>query len=90
LAADHAVRTDRFGQLCYEHGPDQRVAVRILVRQYLERKRLQGVPGQNGRRLVELLVAGRPAAPQIIVVHGRQVVVDQGICMHQFNRARGT
>ena len=63
--------------------------MRVLVRQHLEGERLQGVAGEDGRRLVELLVAGRLAAPQVVVVHGRQVVVDQRIGVHEFDRARG-
>ena len=39
----------------------------------------QAVPGQDGGGLVKLLVAGGPAPAQIVVVHGRQIVVDQGI-----------
>ena len=34
-------------------------------------------------------VQRRPAAPQRVVVHGRQVVVDQRVGMDQFDRARG-
>ncbi len=39
----------------------------------------QAVPGQDGGGFVKLLVAGGLAPAQIIVVHGRQVVMDQGI-----------
>jgi hypothetical protein len=43
--------------------------------QDLERRGLQAVADENGRGLVELLMAGGPAAAKIIVVHRRQVVV---------------
>ena len=46
----------------------------------------QPVAGQDRRRLVERLVAGRPAAPQVVVVHRRQVVVDQRIGVHHLQR----
>ena len=39
----------------------------------------QAVSGQDGGGFVKLLVAGGLAPAQIIVVHGRQVVMDQGI-----------
>ena len=46
----------------------------------------QAVAGQNGGGFVELLVHCRPAAPQIAVVHGRQIVVDQAVAVHHFDR----
>ena len=65
------------------------IAVRVLVRQHLEGQRLQGVAGQDRGRLVELLVTGGLAAPQIVVVHRRQVVVDQRIGVQEFDGAGG-
>ena len=47
--------------------------------EHLEGQRQQGVAGQDRRRLAEHLVAGRPAAAQVVVVHRRQVVVDQRV-----------
>ena len=41
---------------------------------------------QDRRRLVEGAVDGRPAAAQVVVVHRRQVVVDQRIAMQAFDR----
>ena len=43
----------------------------------------QGVPRQDGRGLVKRLVTGRPAPPQVVVVHRRQVIVDQRIRVNQ-------
>ena len=65
------------------------IAVRVLVRQHLEGQRLQRVAGQDGGGLVELLVTGGLAAPEIVVVHGRQVVVDQRIGVQEFDGAGG-
>jgi hypothetical protein len=36
-----------------------------------EGQALQGVTGEDGSGLIECLVAGGPAAAQIIIVHGR-------------------
>ena len=47
----------------------------------------QAVPGQNGGGFVELLVAGGLAPAQVIVIHGRQIVVDQGVGMDHFQGA---
>src|SRR6185437_16899539 len=54
-----------------------------------EGERQQPVAGENGGRLVEGLVRGRTAAAQVVVVHRRQVVVDQRIAVDAFDRAAG-
>ena len=61
----------------------------ISLGQHLEGQRQQGVAGQNGRGLVERLVAGGPPATQIVVVHRRQIVVDQRIGVDHLDRAGG-
>ena len=48
--------------------------------------RLQGVAREDGDRLVESAVDGRPPASQIVVVHRGQVVVDQRIGVQAFER----
>ena len=53
----------------------------------MKASRQQGVPGQYGDRLAEHLVVGRIAAPEVVVVHGRQVVMDQGIGMDHLHGA---
>ena len=57
--------------------------------QHLKGQGQQGVAGQDGHRLAEDLVAGGPAATQIVVVHGRQIVVDQRIGVDHFHGAGG-
>ena len=56
--------------------------------QQLEGEREQRVTGQDRGPLVEGLVDGRPAAAEIVVVHGRQVVVNQRIAVYAFERRR--
>ena len=87
LPADHVARPGGLGQRrTTRRGHRRRLD---LLGQHLEGQRQQGVAGQNGRGLVERLVAGGPAAPQIVVVHGRQIVVDQRIGVDHFDRAGG-
>ena len=47
----------------------------------------QAVTRQNGRGLIIGLVDSRPAATQIIIIHGRQIIMDQRIAMDHFNGA---
>ena len=52
-------------------GEDRTAAGRPFARlnsrgQHLERTRQQGVSHQNRRRLIELLMAGRPAAAEVV------------------------
>ena len=58
-------------------------------RQDVEGEGQQPVAGEDGGRLVEFLVRGRLAAPQRVVVHGRQIVVHQRVAMHAFERGAG-
>ena len=47
----------------------------------------QRVAAQHGHALAIDLVAGRPAAAQVIVVHGGQIVMDERVGVHQLDRA---
>ena len=84
LAGHHARRAGRLGQDL--HAPQRRRPRPDLARHHLERQRQEAVPGQDRRGLVERPVAGRSAAPQVVVVHRRQVVVDQRIGVHHLQR----
>lgn len=52
-----------------------------------ERLGLQRVAREDGERLAEGLVVRGLAAAQVVVVHARQVVVDERIVVHQLQRA---
>ena len=54
----------------------------------IEGERQQAVAGKDGGRLVERPVDRRLAAPQIVVVHRRKIVMDQRIAVHAFERRR--
>ena len=89
LATGHAVLAGSLCQLGDERTPDRGIGMRRLVAQYLESESQEGVAGEDRGRLVEGLVHGRPPAAQIVVVHRRQVVMDERIAMHAFDRRAG-
>ena len=57
--------------------------------QNLERQHLQRIADQNRGGFIERLVTGRTAAAQVVVVHGRQIVVHQRISVNELHRAGG-
>ena len=59
-----------------------------LISDDVEGKRQQAVAGKDGRRLVEGLVHGGLAAAQIVIVHRRQVIVDERIAVNAFEGRR--
>jgi hypothetical protein len=61
--------------------------VEWLAGEKLESQRLQAVADQQGGWFVEFNMAGRAAATQHVVVHARQVVMNQRIGVDQFDRA---
>ena len=63
-------------------GPKRRIG------QQFEGQRLQRVARQDRRRLVPFHMHRRLAAPQVVVVHAGQVVMDQGIGMQRLDRRR--
>ena len=66
--------------------PDVRVRMRFGTRKDVECEGEKGIACKNGAALVECLVRGWAAASQIIVIHGREVVVRQRVAMHAFHR----
>ena len=55
----------------------------------LEGQLVEAVAGEHRRRFVEGAVHGRLAAPQVVVVHARQIVVDQRIDVDRLDRGAG-
>ena len=86
LPAHHAELARRPGQCLHRSGDDRRV--RAGVRQRLKRRRQQRVSREHRRRLTEHLVVCQLAAPVIVVVHARQIVVDQAVRVHHLHRRR--
>ncbi len=89
LTADHAGGTGCARETEGQLGAHGGIGVGVRTGQQLERDGQQGVAGQDGGPFVEGLVHGRPAATQIVVVHGRQVVMHERIAMHAFQRRGG-
>ena len=87
LPADHAVDAGRRRQLADRREHVARVAL-LVVGEVAERLGVEPVPGQDRDVLAERAVAGRPAAAQVVVVHRRQVVVDQAVGVDQLERGR--
>ena len=88
LAADHPRRPGGARQHG-EHAQAQGGILRVVafLGHGLEGQALQAVAGKDGAGLV--LVGGGLAATQVVVVHGRQIVVHQRIGMDQLDRAGG-
>ena len=57
-----------------------------LVGEDLEGQRVQRIAGKDRGRFVEGVVHGRLAAPEVVIVHARQIVVDQRIDVDAFDR----
>ena len=88
LAAGHAAHSRGSRQAGDKFEPRRRGQRRLRGGDDVEGKRQQAVSGKDGGGLVECPVNGRLAAPEIVVVHCRQVVVDEGIAVHAFKRRR--
>ena len=86
LTADHAGMAGRDGETLNQFGPNERIGVDVHRRHKLEGEALQGVAGEYRRRFVIFAMKGWLPAAQIVVVHARQVVMDQRIGMQAFDR----
>ncbi len=61
----------------------------VAGREYFKGHGQQGVPCQDGRSLVKSDMTGRLSPPEIIVVHGGQIVMDQRVGMNHFQGTGG-
>src|SRR5579863_3402093 len=87
LAADHAVDCPCGGRNLGKHR-DAALGVDWCATDNFKSKREQRVASENRGGFAEFLVAGWFAASQVVVIEGRQIVVDQRIGVNEFNRAR--
>ena len=87
LPAGHARRPGGPRQLEHQVGAHPRVVVGRGMGEDLERQRVEAVAGEHRLGLAKRLVDGRLAAPQVGVVHARQIVVDQRIDVDRLDRA---
>ena len=89
LAAGHAAEAGGRGKARDQLGAHRRVGVGGRVGENGEGQRQQRVAGEDRGRLVEGPVHGRPPAPEVVVVHRRQVVMDEAVAVDAFQRRRG-
>ena len=89
LAADHAAGPGAGRQLGHQPDAGVRIGVAVLAGEQPEGQRQEGVAGEDRRGLVIGLVHGRLAAAQVVVVHGRQVVVDQRVAVDHLDGEPG-
>ena len=57
-----------------------------MLRNDLKCQCQQSVAREDRGRLIELLVIGRTTAPEVVVIHRRQVVMNQRVSMNQLDR----
>lgn len=60
-----------------------------MISQNGEGQGLQGVTGQNGGAFIKRLVHRWLTATQIVVIHGGQIVVQQGVGVDALHRGSG-
>ena len=89
LPARHAGGAGRARKLQHQFGADEGIGVSRGIGENLERQRVEAVARQDRGRLVESLVDGGFAASEIVIVHRRQIVMNQRIDMDAFERERG-
>ncbi len=89
LPAGHAAETRAARKLAHQRDPHRRIGMGFLARENVEGKGEQRVAGEDRGRIVIGTMQRRTAATQIVVVHRRQVVMDQRIAMHAFERGAG-
>ena len=87
LAAGHAAEPGCLSQSAGKLNPD--VGRDGEVGEDLKGERQEGIAGKDRGRLVEGLVNGRPSAAEVVVVHRRQVVMDEAVAMEAFERRGG-
>ena len=60
-----------------------------MIGQNGERQGLQRITGQNGGSFVKRLVNGWLTTTQVVVIHGGQVIVQQGVGVDALHGSRG-
>ena len=89
LAAGHAGEPAGAGKPEDELAAHRGVGMNRRIGEALEGERLERVAGEDRRRLVEGAMDARLAAAQVVVVHRRQVVVDERVAMQELDRGAG-
>ena len=89
LPSHHAAETGCARQFCNERNSYRWIGMHVRSCHDVERQRKKCVADEDCRCLVEGFVYRRSPAPQIVIVHCRQIVVNQRIAMHELERGAG-
>ena len=89
LPASHALEARGLGETEQELAADEGVLVRGRIRHDFEGQVMKTVTGEHSGRFVKGPVNCRLPAPEIIIVHARQIVVDEGIDVDGLNCRSG-
>ena len=88
MSADHPIHgASRGGDFC-DHG-DAPIRGNGWRRNGFERQCQKAVACKYGGGFPKFFVRGGLAAPQIVIIQSRQIIVDQRIGMDEFDRAAG-
>ena len=86
LTADHAADARRARQRADQRDAHFGVRMDLRARRCFESQGQQPVSSEDGRGFVKGFVCCGTAASQVVVVHGRQVVMNERIAMDEFER----
>ena len=90
LSAHHARRSSRLREFQYEIASHSCIGMGGLRRQDFKCQCQQGVTRQYGRCVIKLFVDSWQSPPQIVIVHGRKVIMYKGVTMHTLQRRANT
>jgi hypothetical protein len=85
LASDHAFAAGGVGEFTQEFDGENRLG--DAGGEEFEGEGIKFVAGEDGHGFTEDLVIGRAAAAEVIVVHGGEVIVDEGEAVDHFDGA---
>ena len=86
LPADHAADARGAGEAEHKLGADGGIGMGRGIGEDVEGQRQQRVAREDRRRLVIGAVQARPAAPYIVIVHAREIIMDKRVAVQQFHR----
>ncbi len=86
LPAHHAGLAGGLRKARDQGHPDRGVRMGLAIGEDLEGKGQKGIAGEDRRGLVKGLVRRRPPPAQVVIVHGREIVMDERIAVDAFQR----
>ena len=86
LATRHAILSRSLGEFKNESTANFCIRMCIFMGQNFKGECQQGITGQYRCSLVKFFVRSWLAAPQVVVIHCWQIIMDEGIAVHAFER----